>query len=63
VATEAIDNSRAWKERLQIHRAVFNQKNAEMLSKVECPKVAYCARDEVLYPFFGNLRKVKSDIV
>lgn len=60
---EVIDHIRAWKGRLQIYDAVFSQKTEELLRGIKCPSMACCARDDVLWLFFENSRKVRSDIV
>jgi pimeloyl-ACP methyl ester carboxylesterase len=60
---EAIDHIRAWKGRLQIYSAVFSQQTEDVLRGVNCPTMACCAQDDVLWQFFENPEKVKSDVV
>ncbi|KAI1340160.1 Alpha/Beta hydrolase protein [Xylariaceae sp. FL0016] len=59
---EAVDHIRAWKGRNQIYGAIWAQDKEAYFRKVKCPIVAMCARDDVLWPYFENLRQVRDDV-
>jgi pimeloyl-ACP methyl ester carboxylesterase len=58
---EAVDHIRAWKGRNQIYGAVWAQDKAAYLKAAKCPLMAMCARDDVLWGYFENVRKARPD--
>ncbi|KAJ9142935.1 Alpha/beta-hydrolase [Pleurostoma richardsiae] len=59
---EAIDHIRAWKGRNQIYGAIWAQDKETFFRRASCPILAMCATDDVLYPHFENVRKLRPDI-
>jgi pimeloyl-ACP methyl ester carboxylesterase len=56
---ELLDHVRAWKGRLQIYGAVWASDSEALIREVDCPILALCARDDVLFEHLGNVKKVK----
>ena len=42
---------------------MFSQKTEEVLAGTNCPVMVACARDDVLWPYFGNAKALKADVV
>jgi len=57
---EAIDHIRAWKGRLQIYTCVFEQDIWALFEQVQCPVLALCARDDILWPYFHYVNDIVS---
>ncbi|OAL53723.1 alpha/beta-hydrolase [Pyrenochaeta sp. DS3sAY3a] len=57
---EALDHIRAWKGRMQIYAAVFEQDSEILLKKVDenLKVMVCCAKDDVLWPYFGNAKRI-----
>ncbi|CAK7222301.1 hypothetical protein SCUCBS95973_004796 [Sporothrix curviconia] len=55
---EAIDHIRAWKGRNQIYSCVWKYERMEALDAIPAsvPVAGLCARDDVLWPYYGNFR-------
>lgn len=58
----ALDHLRAWKGRNQIYGAIWDQDKEKYIMEVKCPIVAMCARDDVLWPYFQHIRRVRGDV-
>ncbi|KAK9772643.1 hypothetical protein SCAR479_10694 [Seiridium cardinale] len=58
----AIDHIRAWKGRNQIYGAIWDQDKEKYIKEVKCPVIAMCAKDDVLWPYFRHIRRVREDI-
>ena len=58
---EVLDHIRAWKGRSQIYRCVWAYDCAEALQLLhpECKVLGLCAKDDVLWPFFEQFKRVK----
>lgn len=56
---ECIDHIRAWRGRMLIYSAVWNQDAEELFARVECPTLVLCARDDVLFEHMQNVKRVK----
>ncbi|PVH96038.1 alpha/beta-hydrolase [Periconia macrospinosa] len=54
---ELLDHVRAWKGRLQIYGAVWNCDSEELFRGIECPVLAVCARDDVLWEHMAHLQE------
>ncbi|KAH8675281.1 Alpha/Beta hydrolase protein [Xylariales sp. PMI_506] len=59
---ELLDHARAWRGRVQIYRCVFAQDGRALFPQVRCPVLALCARDDVLWPAFGEVKKLRPDV-
>lgn len=57
-----LDHLRAWKGRNQIYGAIWDQDKEKYIKEVKCPIVAMCARDDILWPYFQHIRRVRDDI-
>ena len=57
---EVIDHIRAWKGRTQIYTCVFEQDMWGFFGRVGCETMVMCARDDVLWPYVGNVREIVS---
>jgi pimeloyl-ACP methyl ester carboxylesterase len=58
---EAVDHIRAWKGRNLIYGAVWAQESEELYMKVECPIMLMCAKDDVLWKYFGSIRALRPE--
>ncbi|KAH8897480.1 alpha/beta-hydrolase [Thozetella sp. PMI_491] len=58
---EALDHIRAWQGRLQVYKSVFSHDGFSLLPRVQCPVLAMCPRDDVLWPHFHHVKEVKAD--
>ena len=58
---ELLDHVRAWKGRTQIYGAVWNQDKPKLFSMVKCPILVACAPDDVLFPYFKNVKQLRPD--
>jgi pimeloyl-ACP methyl ester carboxylesterase len=58
----ALDHIRAWKGRNQIYGAIWDQDKEKYMKDVSCPAIAMCAEDDVLWPYFQHIRRVRDDI-
>jgi hypothetical protein len=56
---ELLDHVRAWKGRLQIYGAVWSCDSETLFRQVQCPVLALCAKDDVLFEHLENVKKVK----
>ncbi|KAI9734553.1 MAG: hypothetical protein M1834_002154 [Cirrosporium novae-zelandiae] len=56
---EALNHTRAWKGRYQIYNAVLNQDSEAVFVQVSCPVMALRARDDILWPYFDNVQKIR----
>ncbi|OAK94760.1 alpha/beta-hydrolase [Phaeosphaeriaceae sp. SRC1lsM3a] len=56
---ELLDHVRAWKGRLQIYGAVWAIDSEALFKQVQCPVLALCAKDDVLYEHLDNVKKLK----
>jgi len=59
---EVIDHVRAWKGRMLIYGAVWNQDAETLFLQVQCPILVLCARDDVLWEHMENVEKLRSDV-
>ncbi|CZT20640.1 uncharacterized protein RCC_06498 [Ramularia collo-cygni] len=59
---EALDHIRAWKGRMLIYGAVWNQDAETLFMQVRCPILVLCARDDVLWEHMENVQRLRSDI-
>jgi pimeloyl-ACP methyl ester carboxylesterase len=59
---EAINHIRAWKGRMLIYGAVWNQDAETLFMQVRCPVLVLCARDDVLWEHMDNVKKLRSDV-
>jgi pimeloyl-ACP methyl ester carboxylesterase len=57
-----IDHIRAWRGRNQIYGAIWDQDVGSYMKEVSCPVVAMCAKDDVLWPYFDNIARVRPDV-
>ncbi|KAK5107733.1 hypothetical protein LTR62_000709 [Meristemomyces frigidus] len=58
---EVIDHIRAWRGRMLIYGAVWNQDAERLFESVRCPILVLCARDDVLWEHMGNVKVVRPD--
>lgn len=58
---EVIDHVRAWRGRMLIYSAVWNQDAETLFAKVQCPALVLCARDDVLWEHMANVKVVKPE--
>ena len=59
---EAIDHIRAWKGRMLIYGAVWNQDAETLFMQVQCPILVLCAKDDVLWEHMDNVTKLRADV-
>jgi pimeloyl-ACP methyl ester carboxylesterase len=59
---EVIDHVRAWKGRNLIYGAVWDQDGMNLYEKVMCPVLLMCARDDVLWKYFGFVKGLREDV-
>lgn len=59
---EAIDHIRAWKGRMLIYGAVWNQDAESLFMQIRCPILVLCARDDVLWEHMNNVPKLRKDV-
>ena len=52
---------RAWKGRNLIYGAVWGQDAEVLYRKVECKILLLCARDDVLFKFFGFVKRLREE--
>lgn len=62
---EALDHIRAWKGRLQIYVCVWDYDCVAAMKNIDerCKTLALCARGDVLWPYFENVRSTKADVI
>ncbi|KAH8686107.1 Alpha/Beta hydrolase protein [Tricladium varicosporioides] len=58
---EAIDHVRAWKGRNLIYGAVWAQDAETLYKRVQCKILLMCARDDVLWKFFGFVKGLREE--
>lgn len=58
---ETIDHIRAYRGRMLIYGAVWNQDAEGLLAQVKCAVLVLCARDDVLWEHMGNVKRVKAE--
>ncbi len=58
---EAIDHIRAWRGRMLIYSAVWNQDAETLFAKVQCPVLVLCAPDDVLFEHMQNVNTIKPE--
>lgn len=58
---EGLNHIRAWKGRTQIYSCVWNHDGLDLFPKITCPTLCLCARDDVLWPYFHYVKKLKPD--
>jgi hypothetical protein len=56
---EFLDHARAWRGRSLIYGAVWAQDGQSLLQKVKCRILCMCATDDVLWPYFYWVEKLK----
>ncbi|TLS29598.1 hypothetical protein PpBr36_00665 [Pyricularia pennisetigena] len=56
---ETLDHIRAWKGHRLVSTAVWELDQEALFRQVDCPVLALCATDDVLWPFFDNVRAAK----
>ncbi|KAF1815652.1 alpha/beta-hydrolase [Eremomyces bilateralis CBS 781.70] len=59
---EAVDHIRAWKGRMLIYGAVWAQKSEDLYKQVSCPILLMCARDDVLWRYFGHVHGLREGV-
>lgn len=61
---ELLDHARAWRGRMQIYACVWAYDCAAALGRIaeDCKIMALCARDDVLWPYFGNVKGVRKEV-
>ncbi|KAF2400574.1 alpha/beta-hydrolase [Trichodelitschia bisporula] len=59
---EALDHLRAWRGRTLIYGAVWAQECEALYMKIECPILLMCARDDVLWKYFGHVKSLRPEI-
>ncbi|KFA79091.1 hypothetical protein S40288_07035 [Stachybotrys chartarum IBT 40288] len=62
---EVLDHVRAWRGRSQIYECVWAYDCAEAMKNIpdECRVLGLCARDDVLWPYFDNFKRVGREVV
>lgn len=55
---EAINHIRAWDGRIKIYTCVFKQDMWGMFSRVTCPILTACAKDDVLWPYARYINEI-----
>ncbi|KAK5173985.1 uncharacterized protein LTR77_001064 [Saxophila tyrrhenica] len=60
---EVIDHVRAWRGRMLIYGAVWNQDSETLFKKVSCQVLVLCARDDVLWEHMANVKVVKPEAI
>jgi pimeloyl-ACP methyl ester carboxylesterase len=58
---ETIDHVRAWRGRMLIYGAVWNQDAETLFTQVQCPILVLCAKDDVLWEHMDNVEKLRAD--
>jgi pimeloyl-ACP methyl ester carboxylesterase len=58
---EAINHIRAWRGRMLIYGAVWNQDAEVLFMQVKCPILVLCAKDDVLWEHMDNVKKLRAD--
>jgi pimeloyl-ACP methyl ester carboxylesterase len=58
---EALDHIRAWKGRMLIYGAVWNQDAETLFLQVSCPILVLCAKDDVLWEHMENVKRLRAD--
>jgi pimeloyl-ACP methyl ester carboxylesterase len=58
---EFLDHARAWRGRGLIYNAVWDQESREVYGKVKCPVLLLCARDDVLWRYFEDVKGLKAE--
>ncbi|KAI1844673.1 hypothetical protein JX265_007064 [Neoarthrinium moseri] len=58
----ALDHIRAWKGRNQMYGAIWDQDKEKCFQAIKCPVIALCAKDDVVWPYFQQIRRIRDDI-
>lgn len=56
---DGLDHIRAWRGRNQAYAAVWNYDCIAGFQNVNCPVMAVCAKDDVLWPYFPRVQEAK----
>ncbi|KAF2495861.1 alpha/beta-hydrolase [Lophium mytilinum] len=59
---EFLDHARAWRGRMLIYGSVWDQDAVGLYMRIQAPMVVMCARDDVLWKFFGNVKALRGDV-
>lgn len=59
---EVIDHVRAWRGRNLIYGAVWAQDAEKLYMEVKCGILLMCARDDVLWKFFGHVKGMRTEV-
>ncbi|OCT44048.1 hypothetical protein CLCR_00129 [Cladophialophora carrionii] len=59
---EAVDHIRAWRGRTLIYGAVWAQDSEKLYKNAQCPTLLLCARDDVLWKYFGHVSGLGSHL-
>jgi pimeloyl-ACP methyl ester carboxylesterase len=59
---EAVDHIRAWKGRTLIYGAVWAQDSESLYKNVTCPILLLCAKDDVLWKYFGHVKALRPEV-
>jgi pimeloyl-ACP methyl ester carboxylesterase len=59
---EFLDHARAWRGRMLIYGSVWDQDAVGLYMKIKAPMAVMCARDDVLWRFFGNVKALREDV-
>jgi hypothetical protein len=60
---EAIDHIRAWKGRKLIYGAIWDRDCERLFMSVGCAILVACARDDVLWKYFGRCTELRPDVL
>ncbi|WAH60778.1 alpha/beta fold hydrolase [Pseudomonas silvicola] len=59
---ECLDHARAWHGRTQAYRTVWDQDFIAHFLQVQCPMLALCATDDVLWLYFQRVRQLRPEV-
>lgn len=59
---EAVDHIRAWRGRNLIYGAVWAQESETLYKQITCPILLMCARDDVLWKYFGHVQSLRPEV-
>lgn len=59
---EVVEHVQAWKGRMLIYGAVWNQDAETLFLRVQCPILVLCAKDDVLWEHMDTATKLRNDI-
>lgn len=59
---EAVDHIRAWRGRNLIYGAVWTQDSETLYKQITCPIMLMCARDDVLWKYFGHVKSLRPGV-